>query len=102
VVQGAEKGHDGGCTAGGAGVDCDEAVRQLYVFLDGELTEERRYEIKVHLDDCGPCAGAAGFEAELRMVIASRCRDRVPQALIDRVAEAIAREEARRARSSGT
>ena len=102
MVQGAGKGQDGGCTAEGTGVDCDEAVRQLYVFLDGELTETRRHEISIHLDECGPCAKAAGFESELRIVIASRCRDRVPQALIERVAAAIAREEADRARSSGS
>jgi mycothiol system anti-sigma-R factor len=77
------------------GFDCDDAVHQLYHYLDGELTEERRQQITVHLDRCGPCAGAAHFEAELRRVIASRCRDRVPESLIRRVAAAID-EDARR------
>jgi mycothiol system anti-sigma-R factor len=76
------------------GVDCTEAVHELYHYLDGELTDERRREIAVHLDRCGPCADAAGFESELRMVIANRCRDRVPDALIARVAAAI--DEAQR------
>lgn len=76
----------------GASVDCEEAVHLLYHYLDGELTEERRYEISVHLDWCGPCGGAAEFEAELRKVIANRCKDRVPQSLIDRVAAAINEE----------
>lgn len=79
---------------GASYMDCREAVRQLYVFLDGELTEERREEISVHLDDCGPCADAAEFEAELRAVISSRCKERVPDTLIARVAAAIAAEEA--------
>ncbi|HEX4081568.1 MAG TPA: hypothetical protein VHX40_01280, partial [Acidimicrobiales bacterium] len=35
------------------------------------------------------------FEAELRLVIASRCRDRVPDALLQRIADAI-HEESRR------
>lgn len=74
------------------GVDCDEAVHQLYTYLDGELTEERREQIRLHLDACGPCAGAAGFEAELRVIISSRCKDRVPESLIQRVAAAIAME----------
>jgi mycothiol system anti-sigma-R factor len=87
--------------AGGLGVDCNDAVRQLYVFLDGELTDERRHDIATHLDDCGSCAKAAGFEAELRVVIASRCQERVPQALIERVAAALAKEEAASRRSSG-
>jgi len=84
-----------GCADGAAGVDCGEAVRQLYTFLDGELTEERRRVIAVHLDECGPCAEAAGFEAELRMVISKRCKDRVPDSLIARVAAALAEEETR-------
>jgi mycothiol system anti-sigma-R factor len=76
----------------GQSVDCEEAVHELYHYLDGELTEERREEIRVHLDYCGPCGGAAEFEAELRRVIANRCKDRVPQTLIERVAAAIDEE----------
>ena len=76
----------------GATVDCVEAVHELYHYLDGELTEERRTEIRVHLDWCGPCSGAAEFEAELRRVIANHCKDRVPQSLIDRVAAALDEE----------
>ena len=76
----------------GVSVDCQEAVHELYHYLDGELTEERRREIRVHLDWCGPCNGAADFEAELRKVIANRCKDRVPDSLIRRVAEAIDEE----------
>ena len=76
----------------GASVDCEEAVHELYNYLDGTLTEERRTEIRVHLDWCGPCNGAAEFEAELRKVIANRCKDRVPDSLIARVAAAIDEE----------
>jgi mycothiol system anti-sigma-R factor len=76
----------------GPSVDCVEAVHELYSYLDGELTEVRREEIRVHLDWCGPCGGAAQFEEDLRRVIANRCKDRVPQSLIDRVAAAINEE----------
>jgi mycothiol system anti-sigma-R factor len=76
----------------GPSVDCVEAVHELYSYLDGELTEVRREEIRVHLDWCGPCGGAAQFEEDLRQVIANRCKDRVPQSLIDRVAAAINEE----------
>ena len=93
--RGRERGQrDGGRRAGSSAssVDCDEAVHELYHYLDGELTEERREEIRVHLDWCGPCNGAADFEAELRKVIANRCKDRVPDSLIQRVAAAIDEE----------
>ena len=93
-----ESGPSGleGRPSGVAGfVNCDETVERLYYYLDGELTEERRVEITRHLDLCGPCVDAFGFEAELRKVIANRCRDHVPQALLDRVARAIEDEGAR-------
>lgn len=77
-------------------VGCDETIERLYTYLDGELTEVRRVEIARHLDLCGPCVGAYGFETELRKVIAMRCKDRVPDALIKRVADALQNESSRR------
>jgi mycothiol system anti-sigma-R factor len=53
-------------------VGCDETIEKLYFYLDGELTEQRRIEITRHLDLCGPCVGAYGFESELRRLVASR------------------------------
>jgi len=76
-------------------VGCDETIERLYTYLDGELTEQRRVEITRHLDLCGPCVGAYGFEAELRKVIASRCKEHVPDELIARVAEALRQEDSR-------
>jgi mycothiol system anti-sigma-R factor len=76
----------------GKTMDCDEAVHQLYHFLDGELTDERRIQITEHLTYCAPCGGAAEFEAELRIVIANRCKDHVPESLIKRIADAIDEE----------
>ncbi len=76
-------------------VGCDETIERLYTYLDGELTEQRRLEITRHLDLCGPCVGAYGFESELRKVIASRCKDHVPEDLITRVAAALEEEHTR-------
>jgi mycothiol system anti-sigma-R factor len=73
--------------------DCEETIYRLYHFLDGELTEERRQAIRSHLDGCGDCFDALGFEAELRRVIADRCKDRVPASLRERIAEAIHHEQ---------
>ena len=75
--------------------DCDDAVHRLYHFLDGELDDTRRADIQQHLDDCLPCLEAFDFEAELRQVIAMKCRDQVPESLRLRVAEAIHHESLR-------
>lgn len=73
--------------------DCEETVHRLYHYLDGELTEERRRAIQAHLDDCGPCIDILGFEADLRRVIADRCKDHVPAQLRERIAMAIHHEQ---------
>jgi mycothiol system anti-sigma-R factor len=77
--------------------DCDDAVRQLYAFLDNELTDELRTAFRRHLDGCGPCVEVVEFEAELRRVIASKCHDRVPDDLRLRIVAAISTEAERRA-----
>lgn len=80
---------------GESGAGCEETIERLYHYLDGELTDERRSEIKRHLDDCSPCLDAYGFESELRQLIAQRCRDHVPEHLLSRVRDALADEERR-------
>lgn len=72
--------------------DCDEVLEELYGFLDGELTVEVRAQIQQHLDDCTPCIEAYDFEAELRIVIAQKCRDSVPDDLRRRIADAIGKD----------
>lgn len=69
--------------------DCNETLRELYLFLDGELTDSDRDHIQQHLDDCSPCLEAFDFEAELRLVVRNRCVDQVPESLRDRIARAI-------------
>jgi mycothiol system anti-sigma-R factor len=72
--------------------DCNDTLRELYLFLDGELTDEDRAHITQHLDDCSPCLEAYDFEAELRLVVKSRCTDQVPESLRARIARAIEHE----------
>ena len=86
------KANEGSGALFGNTVDCDEAVHQLYHYLDGELTDERRGQIAEHLNFCAPCGGAVEFEAELRQVIANRCKDHVPESLMQRIAAAIDEE----------
>lgn len=74
------------------GHDCDNALHELYGFLDGELTDESRSAIRRHLDYCPPCFEAFDFEAELRQVIARRCQERVPEALKQRIASVLEHE----------
>ena len=68
---------------------CEESLRELYGYLDGALTIERRTVIKVHLEECSHCVEVFDFEVELRQVIAMRCREEVPESLRIRILEVI-------------
>lgn len=70
-------------------MDCEQAIRRVYLYLDGELTSFRRWQITRHLDHCPPCQHGYDFEVELRQVIATRCHDEVPAELKQRIADAI-------------
>ena len=67
---------------------CEETLSELATYLDGELTEEVRLKIAVHLEECPPCGQIAVFQAELKRVIATKCVDRVPDELRARILEA--------------
>ncbi len=69
--------------------DCTETLQELYEYLDGELTDDKRQHIEQHLNDCSPCYEAFDFEAELRMVIRKRCAETVPEELRQRIARAL-------------
>ena len=72
--------------------NCDDALHELYDFLDGQLDDVRRQAIQRHLDDCPPCYEAFDFEVEVRVVIAKKCHETVPDQLKQRIADAIQHE----------
>ena len=85
----AEPSHDHHHHDEAGETDCEQALAELYTYLDGELTEAKRTRIAAHLEGCNPCFEAFDFEAELRMVISRRCHEEVPDTLRVRVAEQI-------------
>ena len=71
-----------------AETDCSDALAEIYTYLDGELTEDKRTRIAGHLAGCNPCIEAFDFEAELRLVISTRAHnDPVPEQLRIRILE---------------
>ena len=72
-------------------VDCRESLTQIYWFLDGELTPERRTLIRAHLEACHGCLKTFDFEAELRSIVSTCCQERrLPSGLSERIAEVLA------------
>ncbi len=67
-------------------IDCNRALIQLYEFLDGELTIERRHRIELHLNGCQHCFSSFDFEQELRLVIRTKLQASPPPGLMRRIA----------------
>jgi anti-sigma factor (TIGR02949 family) len=66
--------------------DCNETIRELEAFLDDELSEDGHHAIHAHLEGCTDCLQAFDFQAELRTVIANKCRnDEMPPGLLSRI-----------------
>jgi mycothiol system anti-sigma-R factor len=66
--------------------DCNDTLRALQTFLDGELSDDTQEHIQQHLDGCLDCLQAFDFHAELRTVIAAKCHaDEMPPELLARI-----------------
>ena len=68
------------------GPECEETLREIERFLDGELEPVLRAVITRHLSMCTPCTDRAEFRKHLKDLIASKCAgDAIPEDLLSRV-----------------
>ncbi|MGA7270336.1 MAG: mycothiol system anti-sigma-R factor [Acidimicrobiia bacterium] len=74
---------------------CEEALAEVYLYLDRELTWWRRRRIRRHLAMCQWCERGYEFERRLRVVVRSRLSEEVPPEFIDRLRAALRSEEIR-------
>jgi mycothiol system anti-sigma-R factor len=66
--------------------DCNETIRELDSFLDGELPDDVRVHIHHHLDSCMDCLQAFDFQAELKLAIRRKCSsDEMPPNLLSKI-----------------
>jgi len=73
--------------------NCDDALADLYGYLDGELNDVVVARVEEHLQHCSPCLEAFDFEAELRRVVSTKCRDRMPDDMRAKIFAVIERLE---------
>ena len=75
---------------------CSEVLARVYSYLDGEIDEVTSAQIRVHLDDCGPCLREFGLEEVVKRLVHNSCgQEAVPAELRTKVMTRIAvvREE---------
>ncbi len=72
--------------------NCDEALANLYLYLDAELDKATAERIRSHLEACRDCSGSFDFESRLKVVVRTRLQEDVPEHLIDRIRQVLASE----------
>jgi anti-sigma factor (TIGR02949 family) len=70
---------------------CEEALRLLAAYLDGELDGGHRHEVADHLTRCRSCFSRAEFERRLKEQLASVGKQPVEPRLEVRIRELIER-----------
>lgn len=74
-------------------LDCSAAMRQLWDFLDQELTAERMAAMRAHLAICKPCQSHVDFERAFLDAVARIRQERpVSSDLRARVMDALRKE----------
>ena len=67
-------------------IDCEQVLRDIQTYLDGEIAAPSCDEIERHLGVCGSCLDRADFLRELKELLRTRCGcDDVPADLEARV-----------------
>lgn len=71
---------------GPGGVDCDDVLADVYLYLDDETDPEVRDRIRIHLEDCAPCLRHFGLEQDVKSLVARCCGgDVAPETLKSRI-----------------
>lgn len=66
-------------------IRCEDAVRQLWEYLDGTVDDNDRAQIEEHLSRCMRCCGERDFAEELRRFLASQADQTIPGDVAERL-----------------
>jgi mycothiol system anti-sigma-R factor len=67
-------------------MNCSECKEKLDRYVDRELNSTEVLELKLHLEDCPPCADQYEFHAHLKRLVKVSCdRDEVPAAFREKL-----------------
>jgi mycothiol system anti-sigma-R factor len=65
---------------------CSEVLAKVYNYLDGELDQGGCFDVRQHLEECGPCLREYGLEEAVKKLVHKSCGcDPVPEDLRDKV-----------------
>jgi anti-sigma factor (TIGR02949 family) len=66
-------------------LNCDEAIRLLFEFLDNELERHDHAAVEAHLHDCRACFSRMEFDKRLHGMVKGSEKAKVPETLRQRI-----------------
>jgi anti-sigma factor (TIGR02949 family) len=73
------------------GIDCEEALRRLFDYLDAELRGEPHRVMEQHLARCRTCFSRLEFERRLKAHVRELGTEQVPAELANRIRKVLDR-----------
>ena len=70
-------------------IDCHEAMRRLWGYLDNSVSGGDRRLLEEHLDRCRRCCGEMDFAVELRRLLTDSRREDLPDDVRHRLNETL-------------
>ena len=67
-------------------IDCPEAVRRMWAYLDHALERDHVEELDAHLEACRRCCGELEFSRHLKAKVAATASETLPHPLRVRLA----------------
>ena len=66
-------------------IDCDQALRQIFAFVDRELGEQERTALQEHLHTCKSCFSRMEFERLLKSKVGALRDEKATPGVSERV-----------------
>ncbi len=73
-----------------SGIDCEHVLKEIELYLDGELDPSVSAQLDQHLATCTPCADRSDFKRRLKLLIFERCGCDVPEDLMQKIRASLA------------
>ena len=61
--------------------NCEEALENLYLFLDEEIDTASIEEIQAHIDNCSSCLNVYDLERVVKALVSRSCAEKAPEPL---------------------
>lgn len=66
-------------------IDCEQALKQVFEFIDHELDEHNHEAMQAHLESCRSCFSRIEFEQRLKRKIAELRESKATPAVSDKI-----------------